>query len=136
MTFVTSWSPYSAPCASLRFSWNVLVLEYEGKLPPLVTFSDSSPVDKKTGNKRVFSAERWDENRKMSKVTGNFEESIYQKNKLTTATAFFYKLQKDFSISNYFHSSNFIPLTTQNKNHIVVKDMESFQIKLQCSEDY
>ena len=112
------------------------MLEYEGKLPSLVTFSDSSPVDKKTGNKRVFSAERWDENRKMSKVTGNFEESIYQKNKLTTATAFFYKLQKDFSISNYFHSSNFIPLTTQNKNHIVVKDMESFQIKLQCSEDY
>jgi len=75
MIFVTSWSPYCVPCTSLRFSWNVLVLEYEGKLPPLVTFSDSSPVDKQTRNK-VFSAERWDEKRKMSKVTGNFEESI------------------------------------------------------------
>lgn len=75
MTFVTSWSPYSAPCASLQFSWNVLVLEYEGKLPPLVTFFDSSPVKKQTRNKKVFSAERWDEKRKMSKVTGNSEES-------------------------------------------------------------
>ena len=51
------------------------MLEYEGRLPPLVTFSDSSPVDNQTGNKKVFSAESWDEKRKMSKVTGNFEES-------------------------------------------------------------
>ena len=33
------------------------MLEYEGKLPPLVTLSDSSPVDKQTRNKKVFSAE-------------------------------------------------------------------------------
>lgn len=52
------------------------MLEYEGKLPPLVTFFDSSPVEKQTRNKKVFSAERWDEKRKMSKVTGNSEESI------------------------------------------------------------
>ena len=97
--FVTSWSPYSAPCASLRFSWNVLVLEYEGKLPPLVTFSDSSPVDKQTGNKKVFSAEWWDEKRKMSRWLETLRK-VHQKNKLTTATAFFYKLQKDSSISN------------------------------------
>ena len=63
---------------------------------------------------------------------------VHQKNKLTTATAFFYKLQKDSSISNYFHSSNLIPLTTQNKkiNYLVVKDTESFQTKLQSSEDF
>ena len=33
------------------------MLEYEGKLPPLVTFSDSSPIDNQTENKKVFTAE-------------------------------------------------------------------------------
>ena len=47
------------------------MLEYEGKLPPLVTFSDSSPVDNQTGNKKVFSADRWDEKRKCSVYDAN-----------------------------------------------------------------
>lgn len=136
MTFVRSWSPYSVPCASPRFSLNVLVLEFEGKLPPLVTFSGSSPVDLYKQETRRFSLLRDGMKRERWARWLATLRKVYQKNKLTTATACFLQTSEIIQlIIKLLPQFNLIFLTTQN-SIIVVKDMQSFQTKLQCSEDY